>query len=673
MGASLRIANMGGLYPRVDARLLQASQAVIATNVVLTSGAIRPYNGLKKVNATLVTSNVKSIFRMDGSVGERWLSWGVDVDVIRGPVPGDTTQRIYFTGDGEPRMSNYALAASGVGPFPASFHVLGVFRPAASPSASPSGGSGVAVTRFYRRTFVTPFGEEGGASPVGASATGFPNATWALSGLGAPPGNTFAVTGASWAAGVATVAVASTYGLRVGEEVTVTSVLPAGYNGTKVKLTAVAAGSVSYAVPVNPGTYSSGGSIARVASHNLAGGTQRIYRTVVSSGVTKYRFVTELPIADTTYNDTILDAALGEEMRSEMWDMPPTNMRGMVALPNGVVAGFAGNELILSESNQPHAYNPSNRKIANENIVGLGFVGNVLVVGTEGNPYRAVGTFPESVDWIRDQSPYPCLSKRSMASLPYGVIYASSLGLVFCDGQNFVVTTLPFYTEREWRPLQPETMIAAVFSNRYYCWHATELNTGRMIILDRNEPAALVNATLNPAEIYSDPDTGSMYLVIDNQIFEWEGEQGERLVYDWMSKEYLLPKPVNLGWAKVDADFILTEAETAAVEAAIAAIVAANAVLIAAVTANGSLNDQAFNVLAFNESLLETPPPLVYESLTLSLYANGELKATRVIRNSRAVRLPSGYKEDTFSLRVSGNVIVRGIVAGETYADVASV
>lgn len=672
MGERLRIVSFGGTAPRTDPRLLEPGQARVATNLILTSGAIRPYQALKLVTATLV-AGVQSVFRFNGPGGERWLSWAAEVDVARGPVPGDVSQRLYWTGDGEPRMTTYALASAGGGPYPTQHHVLGVFRPAASPTATPSGGSGLDVDRFYRRTFVTPLGEESGPSPVGTVATGKPNATWALAGLGAPPGNTFTVSGATWSAGTATVTVPSTYGLRVGERTAVSAVVPAGYNG-QVTITGLTSTTISYAVASNPGVYSSGGSVARVSPHNLVGGRQRIYRTVVSSGITKWRFVVELPIANTTYNDTILDANVGEEMPSELWDMPPTNMRGLIALPNGVMAGFAGNELVLSEPNQPHAWNPNNRKIADSPIVAIAHVGNVVVVGTTGVPYRAMGTFPDGVEWIRDESKYPCLSKPSMRNITGGVLYASTPGLIFCDGTSFAVTSMPFYTEKEWTLLHPETMVAEVHANRYYCRYSQGGSTGSMFILDRNEPAAHVNATVNPSAIYSDAETRRLYMLMEGFLYEWDAGIGERLLFDWWSKEFVIPKPKNMAWVKVDADFSQDDAVVAAAQALFDAVVAANQALIASLLTDGSLNETPLNSIALNGSRLQRLPPLVFSFLNLTLYADGVVRATRTIRSSKPVRVPSGYKADTFSLRLTGNVgMVMSVMAAETIEDLKAV
>jgi len=73
------------------------------------------------------------------------------------------------------------------------------------------------------------------------------------------PGRAYTVTGASWAASVATLTIGA-HNIKVGQIVQVSSVLPTGYNGTVIT-TAVTGTTISYALASNPGTYTSGGSV----------------------------------------------------------------------------------------------------------------------------------------------------------------------------------------------------------------------------------------------------------------------------------------------------------------------------------------------------------------------------------------------------------------------------
>ena len=129
--------SFSGIVPRLGKRLLAPNQAQAAAQCVLTAGEIHPFNQMKTIPTVLVAGPI-SIFRMVSAGVERFLSWARDVDVARAPIPGDTTQRIYYTGDGEPRQSNFALATAGAGPWPpydyTGFFVLGVFIPKTAPS-----------------------------------------------------------------------------------------------------------------------------------------------------------------------------------------------------------------------------------------------------------------------------------------------------------------------------------------------------------------------------------------------------------------------------------------------------------------------------------------------------------------------------------------------------------
>lgn len=82
--------------------------------------------------------------------------------------------------------------------------------------------------------------------------------------------DTVNITGASWSGGVATYTVAS-HKFTVGEELTVKSVTPSGYNGVDMVITAVTATTFSVAMAANPGTWSSGGTASVLEPYPCAG------------------------------------------------------------------------------------------------------------------------------------------------------------------------------------------------------------------------------------------------------------------------------------------------------------------------------------------------------------------------------------------------------------------
>lgn len=76
---------------------------------------------------------------------------------------------------------------------------------------------------------------------------------------GALPGTTYTATGASWLAGVATLTIGG-HAIGVRQLVTISGILPAGYNGT-VAVTAVTSTTIGFALGANPGAYASGGAV----------------------------------------------------------------------------------------------------------------------------------------------------------------------------------------------------------------------------------------------------------------------------------------------------------------------------------------------------------------------------------------------------------------------------
>lgn len=82
--------------------------------------------------------------------------------------------------------------------------------------------------------------------------------------------DSFNITGASWANGVATYTVAS-HTFVVGDELTVAGATPSGYNVTDVEITAVTATTFSIAMAVDPGTWTSGGAAKVMEAYPCAG------------------------------------------------------------------------------------------------------------------------------------------------------------------------------------------------------------------------------------------------------------------------------------------------------------------------------------------------------------------------------------------------------------------
>lgn len=171
--AVIDLAGLAGMIPKISPVYLAQNQAVVAENCRLDTGSVLPWRGLSEPISTLAKAGeIKTIYRWAGVPGDDesgfWFHWNEIVHVIGGAIPGDTEERVYFSGTDRPRYTYAGLATSGGSAlYPVVSRPLGVPVPELSPVAVVSGDAdeGVdplvdTVNRSYVVTYRTAKGEE---------------------------------------------------------------------------------------------------------------------------------------------------------------------------------------------------------------------------------------------------------------------------------------------------------------------------------------------------------------------------------------------------------------------------------------------------------------------------------------------------------------------------------
>lgn len=698
-----KLNQFSGIAPKIAPELLPAPLATVAENCKLFSGQLdswfRPKEIAKPSKADQGT--VQTIFRMSNGATDYWLNWLADVNCVRGPIASDTSQRIYYTGDGEPRVSDFSLATAG-SDLPSSWYVLGVPAPKTAPTVGHTGGSAANVTRAYVYTFVsktaradgTTLDEEGGPSPP-STYTAPSDATWNISGLETAPPNAGTVSGATHASGFVTVTLDTNRHLRAGENIKCSGVggmtdlngtfkieEVIGTNQVKVKLTTAQ-------------TYTSGGTWERVAPHNVAGMKKRIYRVATGSAGAQYQFVAEIDAAATSYNDTIADSALGEVLPSSdpdiagsAWDMPPTDLHGLIEVAEGVLAGFSKNQVCFCEPYQPHAWPARYRKTASRDIVGIGAYDGGAVVCTQGNPYVITGATPEAMTFDPVKQDWPCLSKRGIVSFPFGVLYPSKDGFALIGHGGTLMASADVFTRDEFKSYYPETLLAVAFRGRYFGWYSSSADAGKGVIFDlTGQGQMLVQLGQHATAAYVDPETNELYIVHENLIKQWDGDTLNRLPYDWQSKLLVAPKDICPGAAKVDAEWSLLD-EIKDLQAQKDKDTASNQAILAGSETwpeqgitRGAMNESMVNEFMVNGSLLQGGdlPEFDQRYVIFYLYAYDDEARTMALKHSVSVtdgkefRLPKGYLSTDFQVRILSNIKVRSVEVAETMDELRQV
>lgn len=652
--AAIRITPFLGMLPRTAPRLLPEGAAVEATNVDLTSGEIIPIRRKNLVNTPSVAGPWLAVYRAEYNGAEVWLAWPRDVDVVRAPLPSTVEPRFYWAGDGEPRYAKY----SGL---PATFFAMGVPRPKAAPTVTPSGGTGAATTRVYVYTFYSALDEESGESPASALTTGKVDDSWAIAGMDAFPANS-GTGSVSFAGGVSTFTNTGNHWLRVGDEVVI--------SGTTVAVSEVTSNSV-YKVP---GNFAGATTWARKAPWNTTGMKRRLYRSAGSTG--SYQLVNDN--VGTSYSDTLTDSQiLGDELISQGWEPPPPGLRGLIVLPNGAMVGFLDNEVRYSEPLQFHAWPDSYRRRCDFPVVGIEAYGTTVVACTASVPYVLSGVEPASVTPESVQQVWPCLSKRGVISVGDGVLYPTSYGLAYIGLRGAFIWTEAFYGRADWRPLNPETMVAAVTEGRVYLRYEAD-DGGRGVLMFEPDGGSIRLTSLSafPDELYADARNGLLYLVDALGIYQFDASDGLRENYAWRSRDYHLGKMVNLGAAKVDFASEMTAADSAKAQADYDAAIAANAALVAGYTGFGALNGAGggVNETRVDGSSIQGLPEVASDSVTFTLYSKGlAVYSTKLFADDRAFRLPAGFRTDVLAVGLSGTARVNAVKLAETMAGLSQV
>ena len=429
-------------------------------------------------------------------------------------------------------------------------------------------------------------------------------------------------------------------------------------------------------VTVNPGGTVAIGNLPAAAPAGKYNITKvRIYRSVTGTASTVYLKVADVTIGTTTYSDTTLAASLGGILPSANYAPPPDGLRGLVSMANGIMAGFVDNQIYFSEPFKPHAWPPEYALSVEYPVVGLGSFGSSLVVTTKGNPFIISGTNPAAMSQEKLPLYEPCVSKRSIASDEQGVMYASPNGIIKVGPGIADNVSRSLFTRDEWNLFAPNTMLGEVQDGRYFLFYQTDTDKGGLI-LDRNETASpLTETNLFATALHTDPVNAKLYLCEDKEIKGWDSDPYNGLPYEWKSKVFVFPRPLNLSAGQVDADFENSNPLGKKNQLDIIEYVKAkNRAVWASVSGLlGNLNNKQVNTMTLNGSVL-TPIPLIDERyVTLSIYGDGILRAVIYVKNHNAFRLPSGYKADRWEFKVNGNIPLRFIKVAETSKELVTI
>ncbi|NTE96680.1 hypothetical protein [Agrobacterium tumefaciens] len=403
----------------------------------------------------------------------------------------------------------------------------------------------------------------------------------------------------------------------------------------------------------------------------------RLYRSQTSAlGSTVFYFIKELPVVDGVPPTEYLDRAdsFVEPLPSLDYNPPPDTLRGLIALPNGMMAAFSGKGLYFCEPYIPHAWPEKYVLTTDYEIVGLGAFGSSIAVLTKGQPYVVTGSAPENMTMEKLELNLPCINKRGIVDLGYAVAYPTHGGLVTISTSGAQVATEGLFTRDQWLKMNPYSFVASQFSGRYMASYAYSDDEGMaqkgIIIIDLTGARPFVSRSSDFANaMFYQIETGLLYVANDRQVFEWDALSQPYSEMTWISKRLMLPTYTNFGALLVEAEDVLTADQRKGIEAKNVEIRAKNRVLIDSGAFNGQLGAIEMSALPLAGSLLQ---PIIDYVPTVGVTVIADGKEVGFVSEANDVaRLPSGFLSKVWEIAVRGNTQVTALVLASTPTDIA--
>ncbi len=302
---------------------------------------------------------------------------------------------------------------------------------------------------------------------------------------------------------------------------------------------------------------------------------KQIFRSATGASGTAFRLVIEIPLGQEDFIDDLGDNELGEVLDSEEWDLPPDDLRFILALPNGIMCGASKNQLCFSVKNRPHAWPVGWRLPTDTEITGLANVDTSVVIGTLSFVYTASGNDPSAYSMSKPGAPHACRAHRSFAYLlNVGAVFAGPDGLMLVNGPTQVSNlTETIFTREQWQALDPASITGAAHDDIYFFFWDNGSAQGGYALDMKPTGFGLIELGFHATAVYVDPVEDALFMLLDSYdepsndvlpaptggflagvdgrtVFEFDAGE-ERMRYAWTGKLWLMPHPMALPWVRV--------------------------------------------------------------------------------------------------------------------------
>lgn len=505
----MKITNFKGVMPRVPDKKLPADTGITAINCDTSDGQLKPLKTESLTYALPKPGDLRTIYRLDTT----WLSWLTVVDVVKAEGI-NTDNRIYYTGDGYPKVTDATLAVSGGVPsaYPSTAYRMGV--------ASPEEALTVVTDKIDP---LEDYGDVYATVSYAYTLVSYINANYSEESAPSP----------------------ATPALDVQENMEVTLsnfVNPAG-TGNNI---------LYYRV------YRTAASVSGTATFQLV--------PTGRDGSGNYTY--DMPVAQTTFVDLDVESTpqaiyqnLSEQIPTVGWDNLPDEAFGLIQYQNGILAAIYDQSVLISEAFYPYAFPRGINDVTKDNSynfeynpVAIASFRDMLIVGTGANPYVLTGSDPAYLS--KQELPFNQACVGAMCVTELGVVYPSKDGLVICDGITVAPMTTDTWTKEQWQALNPENLRMFYYKDRLLGFFVGT-TAGFSYDFKRTKTVEVIELDYIFYDGHLIKDEGILYLLLLDDtlyyVYEWEGSASYK-TQTWEgyihTKDKALPSVV-----RIDGDF----------------------------------------------------------------------------------------------------------------------
>jgi len=267
-----------------------------------------------------------------------------------------------------------------------------------------------------------------------------------------------------------------------------------------------------------------------------------------------------------SFTDDFDYRGLFDILGTDEYDPPPENLKGLIAAQNNILCGFDGNQLFFSEPNIPHAWPAKYALTFESDIVAIASVAGYILVLTEEYPYQVSGNNPATMAFARIDTLYPCLSKRSVVNMGFGVAYVTYGGLaVYNPSAGMDLITKYVHDWDTWpQAVDLENVVGKFYNGKYF---GSDPNQSFIFERDDRIGGFFVQINYKFSAAWYDAQSNAFYYVADNlgNLYQWDKESQPLSAAEWKSKTIVTKDFLNLGAARVVADYDTPDAEATAI------------------------------------------------------------------------------------------------------------